>query len=87
MEFFLLYFEVGTVDLRVVDKDMEDLADAGTGKVGNCISSALGTKFPGIIKTFSCRALVVGPVVLAPLLEVALSPETLDGLPMSFTSG
>lgn len=82
----MLYFEVGTADLRT--DDIDERAEAGTGKVGNCISSTLGTEFPGIMKMFSSRVVVVvGPVVLAALLEVALSPETLDELPMSFASG
>lgn len=85
---FLLYLDVGTLVLRV--KDIDERADAGTGIVGNCISSTLGTELPGIMKTFSSRVTVlvaVAPVVLAPLLEVALSPDTLDELAACLLSG
>lgn len=82
---FLLYFDVGTVGLRT--DDIDERADAGTGAVGNCICSTLGTELPGITKTFSSRTAAGASTVLAPLLEVTLSPEMLDELPMSFASG
>lgn len=68
-------------------EDIDERADAGTGMVGSCISPTLGMELPGIINTFSSRAIEVGAVVPASLLEVALSPETLDELPASLASG
>lgn len=64
---FLLYLEVGTLVLRV--EDMDERADAGTGVVGNMISSTLGAEFPGIMNTCSSRTLAC-PIVLASLQEI-----------------
>lgn len=68
---FLLYFEVGTLALRVEEMDERaDIGNAtGAGAFGSCISPALGAVFPGIMKTCSSRPLA-GPVVLASLLDI-----------------
>lgn len=62
---FLLYFEVGTFVLRVMD--MDERVDVGA--VGNNMPSALGAEFPGIMKTCSSRTFAGPPVALESLQD------------------